>query len=1085
MLNAPELPNELERIAALLELNILDTGPEERFDRITRLASEFFEVPIALVSIVDSNRQWFKSCYGINATETARDISFCGHAIVEDKVFVIENALEDPRFSDNPLVVGDPKIRFYAGQPLHAGNHQLIGTFCLIDRQPRTFTAEDRRRLQDFAKLVETELNLVNLAELNQRLIESRSHEENAQREFDRIFESSMDFLCVVGFDGYFKRINPSFEKTLGFTEEELLANPIMTFVHPEDRDKTQAAIERVASGTDVVEFVNRTLCADGSYRNIEWSAPASQTGDVALYAAGRDITERLAIEKAHRETEARFKILFEHSPEAIVLYDLVDNRFIDINQNTIDLFQLDRESLLKSNPAELSPPFQEDGRSSEILAKEKIQTALQEGQAVFEWLHLRSDGEIIPCEVRLVPLTASENPTVRASITDVTWRKEAEAALRDAKEAAEAASQAKSEFLANMSHEIRTPMNAVIGMTEMVLDMQLSDVQRDYLQTVLDAAESLMSIINEILDFSKIESGKLQLENIEFSLREFIGDTMKSLALCAHSAGLELAWHVDADAPDWIEGDPTRLRQILVNLVGNSIKFTETGEILVSVASKTTGNGTPEFEFTVKDTGIGIPADRLDAVFEAFQQADSSTTRKFGGTGLGLAISASLVELMNGRISVESELGQGTAFHFSCQLAEGSESAAHGAPDTRKLAGIRTLVVDDNATNRRIIEDTLTRWNMQVSLADSAQSALELVRHSDKPFQLTITDLHMPEMDGFDLTRELRNLPVSQSMPIVLLTSGARSGDSDRCKEFQIARHLLKPVKQSELLAALHFALGITGQSNDAADAAKDFEAIGSLDVLLAEDGKANQKLASALLTRWGHKVTIANNGLEAVEAIKTGKYDLVLMDVQMPEMDGLAATRMIRKLETSTGQHIPIIAMTAHAMPGDREKCLQSGMDGYLSKPVRKTELYEVLRSVIGVPGATFGHRATDSQPQDSLTAEETASLVDWDAALKVVGDDADTLKAISVAAVEELSQLLSKLESHRLAGKTAELKQIAHSIQGTLRIFQNEQAEGFVRRIQDCTDSAAEINSLAEQVQPLLQQILVEIREYRDGP
>ena len=1083
MLNAPELPNELERIAALVKLDILDTPPEERFDRITRLASQFFQVPIALVSIVDLSRQWFKSCYGLDASETSRDISFCGHAIVADETFVIENALEDPRFADNPLVAGDPKIRFYAGQPLHAGDNQLIGTFCLIDLVPRKFSCQERKALSDFALVVETELNLVNLAELNQKLVDSQKQEKHAQRERDRIFESSMDYLCVAGFDGYFKRINPTFEKTLGFSEQELLAKPFMTFVHPDDREPTRLAIEKVAQGSNVIEFVNRTLCSDGSFRWIEWSAPASQDSDTALYAAGRDITEWMAIEKAHRESEARFRILFEHSPEAIVLYDLETNSFDDVNQNAIDLFQLDRDALLKSNPIELSPPFQSYGRSSEEVAKEQIQKAIQEGQAVFEWLHLRSSGEVVPCEVRLVPLSNSEHTTVRASITDITWRKETEAALRDAKEAAEAASQAKSDFLANMSHEIRTPMNAVIGMTEMVLEMNLSDVQRDYLQTVLDSAESLMSIINEILDFSKIESGKLQLENIPFSLREFLGDTMKSLALRAHSAKLELAWHVDPEVPDWIVGDPTRLRQIIVNLVGNSIKFTEQGEILVSASSKPANNGSCEFQFSVQDTGIGIPEDRLEAVFEAFQQADSSTTRKFGGTGLGLAISSRLVELLNGRIWVESELGKGTSFHFSCVLDEGPEASEHVEPDTARLKDLRVLVVDDNATHRRILGDTLARWSMQVTLAESAESALRLVQQSEEPFQLAITDLHMPEMDGFDLVRQLRNQPGTNKLPVILLTSGARSGDGDICKDLQIVRHLLKPVKQSELLTGLFFALGIDAQSPDEEISSDDFRSLGTFNILLAEDGKANQKLAFALLSRWGHQVTIANNGKEAVEAIKNGKFDLVLMDVQMPEMDGLEATREIRRLEKHSGQHIPIIAMTAHAMTGDREKCLQSGMDGYLSKPVRKIKLYEVLREVIGTP-KKVASKSRAGKSSQSNSPQEQASIVDWNAALEVVGGDAEILKTISGAAIEELSGLIHDLKSEIQNGDTVKAKSIAHSIQGTLRIFQNQQATTLVHQIQKSPDDSAEIVKCAIQLPPLLEQILGEIRQYHDG-
>ncbi len=945
----PELPNEAQRILALHELQILDTPPEERFDRFTRLASEFFGVPIVLVSLVDTARQWFKSCYGLDATETGRDISFCGHAIERDELFVVESALDDPRFAKNPLVTGEPHIRFYAGQPLRATDGSLLGTFCLIDRQPREFNDRERQFLQDFGRIVETELNSLQLSELNRQLAESEAERRKTSEQRDHLFHNSLDLLCVAGLDGYFRNINPMFSKTLGYTDEEILATPFIEFVHPDDRETTMAVVSQLSEGSDLVRFENRYICKDGSLRWLEWSCPAIAEGEESIYAIARDVTTEKAYEQVIQESETHVKLLFDHAPEAILMFDLEDAKFVDANQNALDLFQLDRDSLLQCSPVELSPPTQPNGRSSAEMAEEVINSAMAGNVSVFEWVHLRSDDQTVPCEVRLVPLPG-ERPTVRASITDITWRRDAETQMREAKEAAEAANRAKSDFLANMSHEIRTPMNAVIGMTEMVLDTDLTANQRDYLQTVHESAESLMTIINEILDFSKIESGKLTLEKIPFSLRDFVGNTMKSLALRAHSSNLELAWRVQPDLPDRIVGDATRLRQIIVNLVGNAIKFTRQGEIVldVSAGSDDTGHPGSELLFAVKDTGIGIPPDRLDAVFQEFQQADTSTTRRFGGTGLGLAICSRLVELMHGRIWVESQVGEGSTFSFSGLF----ETAQPLSPDHNldELQDVRVMVVDDNATARQFMSELLRTWGMQVAEAASGTSALDHLQRAtadSQTVQIMVTDLEMPEMDGLELTREIRQRTALRETNILLLTSGTRKSITRSCEALKITRNLLKPAKHSEILDAFRLALDIQCPSKPAVEASSQdlITSVGELNVLLAEDGIANQKLAVGLLGRWGHRVTVANNGHEAVEAFSRDEFDLVLMDVQMPELDGLEATREIRRREQGTDRHVPIIAMTAHAMPGDREECLESGMDGYVSKPIRRDELCDAL--------------------------------------------------------------------------------------------------------------------------------------------
>ena len=787
--------------------------------------------------------------------------------------------------------------------------------------------------------------------------ISRRKQAEDELRKLSQATEASPVSIVVTAPDGTIEYVNPKFMEVTGYTREEAIGhNPRILNAGVQPQELYRDLWETItAGGTWRGEFCNKRKNGEIYWEHAYISPIRNDADEITHFVAVKeDITER-------RAAEERFRVLFEHSSDAHLIFG--KDGIIDCNHAAIEMLRCqNKEELLAKHPAEFSPEFQPDGRCSDEKSVEMDALARKNGHHRFDWTHCKTDGEEFPVEVTLTTVTLEGQPAILVVWHDLTERKQQEEAMRQARNDADAANRAKSEFLANMSHEIRTPMNGIIGMTDLALDTDLNPEQRDYLNTVKASADALLTLINDILDFSKIEAGKLEMEPVDFALRDGLADMLNTLANRAHSKGLELIYEVPKDVHDALIGDVYRVRQVIVNLVSNAIKFTKPGgEIVVSVAQVQQSEQNTTLQFSVRDTGIGIPPDKLEAIFKPFEQADTSTTRQFGGTGLGLAISVQLVELMGGRIWAESEVGVGAAFHFTAVFGLGKPAPAPGTHERRELLdGLRVLVVDDNETNRRILAKMLENWGMVPVVVDSAPKGLQALQASldDQPIGIILSDVNMPEMDGFMFAEEIMSRAELKGTPIILLTSANRTGDGTRCRELGIAAHLIKPARQSMLLDTIATSIG-SGDISNAAEMNADVnsaetpgdQSTPGLRLLLAEDNEVNQKFAIRALSKAGHSVTVANNGQEAVDTWIRGVYDAVLMDIQMPIMDGYLATAEIRRREASSSRHTPIIAMTAHAMKGDKEKCLEAGMDGYVTKPIKSKRMLAEIARVLRV--------------------------------------------------------------------------------------------------------------------------------------
>lgn len=912
------------------------------------------------------------------------------------------------------------------------------------------------------------------------------------------ILDSALDAIVSVDAAGNVVEFNRSAERIFGRSRDSVLGKRAeeMLFAGADPTPLLPYGLSDDAAtvANSVIEM--QALRATGELFPVDMAMTINHVlGQPVFTFFLKDTTRRKRTLEALRESESLYQSLVETLPVNIFRKNR-EGRFTYVNRRFAEL--------LGSSPGELLGKTDWDLYPHELAEKYRAddEMVLTSGTAISVVEENRdSSGERTFVQVWKTPVLdyLGQVNGIQAIFCDVTSEKLAELEMQRAKEAAEAASLAKSAFVANMSHEVRSPMNGILGMTDLLLSTQLTSEQHDYVRMVQESAEALLGVINDVLDFSKVEAGKLVLDPQPFALRDRLGDAIRPLALRAHLKGLDIAVRVARDVPDCVVGDVCRLRQVLVNLVSNAIKFTERGEVLVEVSLREQRSGAVVLQFAVSDTGIGIAAEKQTTVFEAFEQADTSTTRRYGGTGLGLAITARLVQLFGGQIEVQSHVGVGSTFRFTIPLGIHAASE-HDYPELLPagIAQLPVLVVDDHAQTRAVFAEQLQSWGLRPGTAASAQDALQQIdaaAQRGEPWRLLLLDAHLPQIDGFALVEQLRAR--GHAIPtIMILTPGVQAGLPGKCQSLGIAGYVMKPLKPSELFDAIVATLGPgveaatpivrTRRSQPTMRSAMRRP----LRILLAEDSRVNQLVASRLLSQQGHEVVVANDGREAVSLYESRPFDLILMDMQMPEVDGLQATAMIRRLEQDGREPMAIIALTAHDMPGDRERCLASGMNDFVGKPVRPAELFAALERVMQHRAASSDESVTlcapPSHPLPSLEAATPAAsrpLVDWPAALARLQGNRALLDEMLTLFLDECPKLRAELDAAQSAGRLEVVRRAAHTLRGMLRHLDVSgalQAAGALEQAA-AANQQHDLAALIARLDDELTQLLPVVREY----